>query len=39
MLLVAIAGKCENNSQNDKLLDNERDSECHMTVVSDSEVH
>ena len=30
---------CENGSENDKLLVNERDNECHKAVVSDSEVH
>ena len=37
-LLVAIADNCENGSESDKLLVNERDSECHEAVVSDSEV-
>ena len=39
MLLVAIALNCENSSERDKLLVNERDSECHKAVVSDSEVY
>ena len=34
-LLLRIA---ENGSESDKLLVNERDSECHEAVVSDSEV-
>ena len=37
--LFAIAANCENSSESDKLLVNERDSECHEAVVSDSEVH
>ena len=37
-LLVAIAVNCENSSESDKLLVNERDSECHKAVVSDSEM-
>ena len=37
-LLVVIAVNCENSSESDKLLVNERDSECHKAVVSDSEV-
>ena len=38
-LLVVIAANCGNSSESDKLLVNERDSECHKAVVSDSEVH
>ena len=38
-LLVVVAANCENSSGSDKLLVNERDSECHKAVVSDSEVH
>ena len=38
-LLVAIAANWENSSESDKFLVNERDSECHEAVVSDSEVH
>ena len=38
-LLVVIALNCENSSKSDKLLVNERDSECHKAVVSDSQVH
>ena len=38
-LLVAIAANCENSSESDKLLVNERDSECHKAIVSDSKVH
>ena len=38
-MLVAIAVDCENCSESDKLLVNERDSECHKADVSDSEVH
>ena len=38
-LLVVIAANCKNSSESDKLLVNERDSDCHMAVVSDSEVH
>ena len=38
-LLVDIAANCENSSESDKLLVNERYSECHKAVVSDSEVH
>ena len=30
---------CENSSESDKLLVNERDSECHNAVVSENEVH
>ena len=37
--LDAIAANCENSSESDKLLVNERDSECHEAVVSDSEMH
>ena len=37
-MLVAVAAKCENSSESDKLLVNERDSEC-QAVVSGSEVH
>ena len=36
---VTIAANCENSSESDKLLINERDSECHKALVSDSEVH
>ena len=38
-LLVVIAANCENSSESDKLLVNERDNGCHKAVVSDSEVH
>ena len=38
-LLVAIAANCENSSDSNKVLVNERDSECHEAVVIDSEVH
>ena len=38
-LKVVISVNCENSSKSDKLLINERDSECHKAVVSDSEVH
>ena len=38
-LLVVIAANCENGSESDKLLVNERDSECRKAVVSDSEQH
>ena len=38
-LLVAITAKFENSSESGILLVNERDSECHEAVVSDSEVH
>ena len=38
-LLVAIAANCETSSESDKLLVNERDSECHKPFVSDSEMH
>ena len=38
-LLVVTAANCENISESDRLLVNERDSEWHMAVVSDSEVH
>ena len=38
-LLVAIGANRENSSKSDKLSVNERDSECHKAVVSDSEVH
>ena len=38
-LFVAIAANYENSSESDKLLVNERDSECHKSVVSDGEVH
>ena len=38
-LLVVIAANCENSRESDKLLVNERDSECHKAVVSNSEVH
>ena len=37
-LLIAIAANCENSFESDKLLVNERDSECHEAVVSASEV-
>ena len=37
-LLVAIAANCEKSSESDKLLVNERDSECDEDVVNDSEV-
>ena len=36
---IVIAANCENSSESDKLLVNEWDGECHMAVVSDSEVH
>ena len=32
-LLVVIAANCENRNESDKLLDNERDSECYKLVV------
>ena len=38
-MLAAIAANCENCSESDELLVNERDSECHEAVVWDSEVH
>ena len=38
-LFVAIAANCENSSGSDKPFGNEKDSECHEAVVSDSEVH
>ena len=41
-LFVVIAANCENSSESDKFLVNERDrrdSECHKAVVSDSEMH
>ena len=38
-LSVAIAANCEKSSESDKLLVDERDSECRKAVVSDSEVH
>ena len=38
-LLVGIAANCENSSESDKILVNERDSERHKADVSDSEVH
>ena len=38
-MLIVIAANRENNSESDKLLWNERDSECHKAVVSVSEVH
>ena len=38
-LLVANAANCENCSESDKLLVNERDSKCCEAVVGDSEVH
>ena len=38
-LLLVIAANCENSSESDKLLVNERDRECHQAVVNDSEVH
>ena len=38
-LLVVIAANCENSSESDERLVNERDSECHKVVVSDSEEH
>ena len=37
-LLVNIAANCENSSESNKILVNERDSECHKAVVSDSDV-
>ena len=37
--LVAITANCENSSESDKLLVNERDSQRHKAVVSDSELH
>ena len=37
-LLVAVAANRENSSESDKLLVNEKGSECHK-AVSDSEVH
>ena len=38
-LLVEIAANCETSSESDKLLINERDSECHKADVGGSEVH
>ena len=38
-LLVAIVANCGNRCESDNLLINERDSESHEAVVSDSEVH
>ena len=38
-LWVVIAANCENNSESEKLLVNEKDSECHTAVDGDSEVH
>ena len=38
-LLVAIAANCKNSSESDKLLVNERDSECNEAIGIDSEVH
>ena len=38
-LLVTIAANCKISSESDKLSVNERDSEWHKAVVSDSEVH
>ena len=32
-LLVVIADNCKNNSENDKLLVNQRHSECHVAVI------
>ena len=37
--MVGIAANCKNSSENDKLLVNERHSECHKAVVSDSHVY
>ena len=37
-LLVVIAANCENSSESNELLVNERDSECQKAVVSDSEM-
>ena len=37
--MVAIAANCETSSERDKVFFIERDSECHVAVVSDSEVH
>ena len=37
--LLLLTVKTENSSESDNLLVNERDSECHKAVVSDSEVH
>ena len=34
-----VAANCESSNESDKLLVNERDSECHEAAVSDSEVH
>ena len=38
-MLFVSAANCENSSESDKLLVNQRDSECHKAGVSDSEVH
>ena len=38
-LLAVIAANCENSSESDKLLVNERDSECPEAGAIDSEVH
>ena len=37
-LLVVIAANCGTSKESDKRLVNERDSECHKAIVSDSEV-
>ena len=37
-LFFVFAANCENSSESDKVLVNERDSECHK-AVSDSEMH
>ena len=38
-LFLVIAANCKNSSDSDKfLVNNERDSECHKAVFSDSEL-
>ena len=39
LLPVGCYSCCESSSESNKLLVNERDSECHKAVVSDSGVH
>ena len=38
-LLVAIATNCKISIESDKLIINEKDSECHKDVISDSEMN
>ena len=38
-LLVVIGANSENSSESDTFLVDDRNSECHKAVVSDSEVH